>query len=91
VFSSLARVAITVASALSNYGCAIRGITFIKLNDVAFQRHAGLRDDAKAGRNQILPDLGINFRTTPLLHQRFPVGGGPSLKTWPWWPPQRAQ
>jgi hypothetical protein len=35
--------------------------------------------------------FGINFNATPLLHQRFPVGGGPSSKTWPWWPPQRMQ
>ena len=26
-----------------------------------------------------------------LMHQRWPVGLGPSSKTWPWWPPQRAQ
>ena len=30
-------------------------------------------------------------RARPLLHQRCPVGLGPSLKTWPWWPPQRTQ
>jgi hypothetical protein len=41
--------------------------------------------------HQALPVLGMNFSATPLLHQRFPVGGGPSSKMWPWWPPQRAQ
>jgi len=30
---------------------------------------------------QALPVFGINFNATPLLHQRFPVGTGPSLKT----------
>ena len=40
---------------------------------------------------QALPILGMNLRATPLLHQRLPVGCGPSLKTWPWCPPQRAQ
>jgi hypothetical protein len=39
----------------------------------------------------VLPLLGINFNATPLLHQRLPVGCGPSSKTWPWWPPQRMQ
>ena len=30
-----------------------------------------------------LPLFGMNLRATPLLHQRLPVGGGPSSKTWP--------
>src|ERR671935_1593096 len=33
----------------------------------------------------------MNRNATPLLHQRCPVGGGPSSKTCPWWPPQRTQ
>src|SRR5215510_9741817 len=33
----------------------------------------------------------MNRNATPLLHQRSPVGGGPSSKTCPWWPPQRTQ
>lgn len=32
---------------------------------------------------QALPLFGINFSATPLLHQRLPVGRGPSVKTWP--------
>ena len=40
---------------------------------------------------QAAPSLGMNFSATPLLHQRWWVGGGPSSKTWPWWPPQRMQ
>src|SRR5690606_33493612 len=28
---------------------------------------------------------------SPLLQKRRPVGAGPSLKMWPWWPPQRRQ
>jgi hypothetical protein len=27
----------------------------------------------------------------PLMQWRIPVGFGPSLKTWPRWPPQRRQ
>src|SRR6056297_808076 len=34
---------------------------------------------------------GTKRSARPLLHQRWPVGGGPSSKTWPWWPPQRMQ
>src|SRR5688572_18039804 len=34
---------------------------------------------------------GMKRSARPLLHQRCPVGLGPSSKTWPWWPPQRAQ
>src|SRR5215510_11296893 len=33
----------------------------------------------------------MNRNATPLLHQRSPVGGGPSSNTCPWWPPQRTQ
>src|SRR4051794_9476476 len=32
-----------------------------------------------------------NFIDTPFMQYRSPVGGGPSGKTWPRWPPQRAQ
>lgn len=35
--------------------------------------------------------FGTKSRATPLLQYRFPVGGGPSSKTCPWCPPQRAQ
>ena len=38
-----------------------------------------------------LPSFGMNFSATPLLHQRWLVGGGPSSKRCPWWPPQRMQ
>ena len=34
---------------------------------------------------------GTNFSARPLLHQRRPVGGGPSANIWPWWPLQRTQ
>src|SRR3712207_7405647 len=34
---------------------------------------------------------GTNFSATPFMHQRWPVGGGPSSKTWPRCPPQRRQ
>ena len=37
------------------------------------------------------PSFGMNLSATPLLHQRWLVGGGPSSNTWPWWPPQRLQ
>src|SRR6266436_162171 len=40
---------------------------------------------------QLLLVLGMNRSATPLLHQRCPVGGGPSSNTCPWWPPQRTQ
>src|SRR6266487_2442380 len=40
---------------------------------------------------QLLSVLGMNRSATPLLHQRCPVGGGPSSNTCPWWPPQRTQ
>ena len=64
-------------------GFEVRGVTsFARIDQLIV---------ANGAHNQTLPDFGINFRATPLLHQRFPVGGGPSLKTWPWWPPQRAQ
>ena len=33
----------------------------------------------------------MNFTATPFSQYRNPVGFGPSLKTCPWWPPQRAQ
>jgi hypothetical protein len=32
---------------------------------------------------QALPDFGMNRSATPLLHQRWPVGGGPSSNTCP--------
>ena len=32
-----------------------------------------------------------NRSASPLLQYRLPVGRGPSPKTCPWWPPQRAQ
>ena len=35
--------------------------------------------------------VGTNRRARPLLHQRWPVGGGPSLKICPWCPLQRTQ
>src|SRR3954470_14257475 len=34
---------------------------------------------------------GSNFSDTPFMQYRSPVGPGPSGKTWPRWPPQRAQ
>ena len=34
---------------------------------------------------------GSNFSDTPFMQYRWPVGGGPSGKTWPRWPSQRAQ
>ena len=34
---------------------------------------------------------GLNLRSRPLLHHRCLVGLGPSSKTCPWCPPQRAQ
>src|SRR2546423_11683770 len=40
---------------------------------------------------QLVSVLGMNRSATPLLHQRCPVGGGPSSNTCPWWPPQRTQ
>src|SRR5512134_2272324 len=30
-------------------------------------------------------------KETPFMQYRNPVGGGPSSKTWPRWPPQRRQ
>lgn len=56
-----------------------------------FDNRSATLQDIKKPDCQALPILGINLSATPLLHQRFPVGCGPSLKTWPWWPPQRAQ
>ena len=52
------------------------------------QETAELRWNAKLERLCRLfiytaPLLGTNFSAMPLLHQRLPVGGGPSLKTWP--------
>jgi hypothetical protein len=45
------------------------------------------RDQAEADEPfrdyQALPVCGINFSATPLLHQRCPVGAGPSSKRWP--------
>ena len=35
--------------------------------------------------------MGSNFTATPFMQYRSPVGGGPSLKTWPRCPPQRLQ
>src|SRR5712691_11240359 len=40
---------------------------------------------------QLFSVLGMNRSATPLLHQRCPVGGGPSSNMCPWWPPQRTQ
>src|SRR5579884_1116987 len=34
---------------------------------------------------------GTNFSAAELMQYRNPVGGGPSLNTWPWWPSHRAQ
>jgi hypothetical protein len=43
---------------------------------------AGVHMDP-AVSNQALPVLGTKRNATPLLHQRCPVGGGPSSNTWP--------
>ena len=33
----------------------------------------------------------VNFMATPFMQNRWPVGSGPSLKTWPKCPPQELQ
>ena len=48
------------------------------------------------GRVGVLWEVGVyspgtNFNDTPFMQYRNPVGFGPSGKTWPRWPPQRAQ
>ena len=58
---------------------------------VAAKHLIGSVDRPSVRNYDFFTSRGMNFRATPLLHQRLPVGGGPSSKTWPWWPPQRIQ
>src|SRR5262249_45574967 len=54
----------------------------------------GERDGEDEQRGERAPhdsSPGTNLSATPLLHQRCPVGGGPSSNTCPWCPPQRMQ
>lgn len=59
----------------------VRGITLIELNDGS--RFKSMQMVAGVACDQVLLFFAINLSATPLLHQRLPVGGGPSLKTWP--------
>ena len=52
---------------------------------------ARLRLATPLRQGQTLASFGMNLSAAPLLHQRWLVGGGPSSKRWPWWPPQRLQ
>ena len=44
-------------------------------------RRMGCAQRYPSGVLQALPAFGMNLSATPLLHQRLPVGGGPSSKT----------
>ena len=45
----------------------------------------------KSAKPNFYAFAGMNFRETPFMQYRFPVGAGPSLKTWPRCPPHRRQ
>ena len=65
------------------------------LGDDAGERDTG-RDQQDKGEKpahgcHLRPGPAQNLSAMPFMHQRWPVGGGPSSKTWPRWPPQRRQ
>lgn len=54
---------------------------FLQAFMVPFFRRVLVGNQLESIKCQTLPLLGMNFSATPLLHQRWPVGFGPSLKT----------
>jgi len=72
-----------VGNCRSNQGCFLMFTVTDAVVSLSWRVH--VRD---VGRDS---PVGTNWRANPLLHQRCPVGGGPSLKTWPWCPPHRTQ
>src|SRR5438094_2720316 len=54
-------------------------------------RRAGRRFKAAAHRSSFFASRGTNRSATEFKQKRWPVGGGPSSKTWPRWASQRLQ